>query len=317
MISPMPADSAQHMTCLEIWGGNQPFDNAVVVPGLDAWVYSKPYGQSDAGGDVYYVSSCATGRITRLLLADVSGHGAVVSETARALRSLMQRYVNFIDQTAFVRSMNTKFAEMSDAGTFATAIVSTFFAPTNELSLCIAGHPPPLHFRASDGTWSLLHDAAGNIPLGIDDISDWSQFTVRLGVGDLVVCYTDSLMESYDSNGEMLGAAGLLAIAQSLKVTDPQQAIPILLQAIVDRAAGNLSQDDVTVLLFRPNGTSKAAPFMQRAMAPLRVSWAVIKAAVTGKGPIPWPEFSLMNLGGPMFARMNRRKGDHGKPASG
>src|SRR5687768_18611008 len=56
-------------------GGNQPADSGVVMAGLDAWVYCRPYHGAAAGGDVYYVSSCATGRITRLLVADVSGHG--------------------------------------------------------------------------------------------------------------------------------------------------------------------------------------------------------------------------------------------------
>ena len=66
---------AQVMQCMEVWGGNQTADSGVIMAGLDAWVYSKPFGGADGGGDVYYVSSCATGRITRLLVADVSGHG--------------------------------------------------------------------------------------------------------------------------------------------------------------------------------------------------------------------------------------------------
>src|SRR5690606_40547076 len=41
---------------------------------LDAWIYSKPHGGKQ-GGDVHYVSSCAAGMLTRLLVADVRGHG--------------------------------------------------------------------------------------------------------------------------------------------------------------------------------------------------------------------------------------------------
>lgn len=315
MISTMPSstDTAQHMTCLEIWGGNQPFDNAVVMPGLDAWVYAKPYGHSDAGGDVYYVSSCATGRITRLLLADVSGHGAKVADTAVALRRLMQRFVNYIDQTAFVRSMNGQFAELSDGGTFATAIVSTFFAPTNELTLCVAGHPPPLHYRAATKTWGLLGDVTdpksgntGNIPLGILDMPDWAQFGVRLGLGDLVICYTDSLIESKGSDGEMLNPSGVLEIARTIDTQDPKQVIPNLLSAIERQAYGNLTADDVTVLLFRPNGTAASVPIKDRIAAPLRVACSIGRAIVKRDGPIPWPEMSLPNIGGTMLGWFNR-----------
>src|SRR5205085_11389593 len=87
-LSPLqkPQSNAKHMQCMEVWGGNAQTNNGVSMLGLDAWVYSKPYESAEAGGDVYYVSSCATGRITRLLVADVSGHGNAVSETAGVLR---------------------------------------------------------------------------------------------------------------------------------------------------------------------------------------------------------------------------------------
>src|SRR3982751_6288201 len=123
----MPPADAQLMQCMEVWGGNQIMDTNVVMAGLDAWVYSKPYGNADGGGDVYYVSSCATGRITRLLVADVSGHGRQVCDVGTQLRTLMRRYVNYIDQSRFVADLNREFTTLSDSGCFATAVVTTFW----------------------------------------------------------------------------------------------------------------------------------------------------------------------------------------------
>src|SRR4051812_15561034 len=89
-----PASHDSHrMQCMEVWGGNRAVESSVSMAGLDAWVYSKPYGENaSAGGDVYYVSSCATGRITRLLVADVAGHGDAVGQVGTQLRTLMRRY---------------------------------------------------------------------------------------------------------------------------------------------------------------------------------------------------------------------------------
>ena len=78
--SESPADDKHRMQCMEVWGGNAATSRNSRMPGLDIWVYSQPHEQSNVGGDIHYVSSCATGRITRLLLADVSGHGAGVAE---------------------------------------------------------------------------------------------------------------------------------------------------------------------------------------------------------------------------------------------
>jgi serine phosphatase RsbU (regulator of sigma subunit) len=282
---------------MEVWGGNQIADSGVVMAGLDAWVFSRPYNNAEGGGDVYYVSSCATGRITRLMVADVSGHGDAVATTAGKLRALMRRYVNHVDQKQFVRSMNHEFVELSDAGTYATAVVTTFFAPTSLLSLCNAGHPPPLVYRANRREWEFLDaEREGvNIPLGIDDIQDYCQFNVKLRVNDLVLCYTDSLIEARAGNGEMIGTAGLLEIVKGVDVSDPQTFTSRLLAAIEAKLPGGLAADDVTVLLFRPNGLAKRAPFLKRAAAPLKLVGAIIAKPFTGQ-PIPWPEMSWRNL---------------------
>src|SRR5438128_12124750 len=124
-------NSPHEMTCMEVWGGNQTADSGVVMAGLDAWVYSRPYGQANAGGDVHYVSSCATGRIARLLVADVSGHGAEVAEVGAALRRLMRRYMNYVDQSRLVEGLNLEFARQAEMGRFATAVVATYWVPTD------------------------------------------------------------------------------------------------------------------------------------------------------------------------------------------
>src|ERR1700690_902914 len=146
------------MQCMEVWGGSQLTSRGVEMGGLDVWVYSKPHGEAQRGGDVYYASSCATGRISRLLLADVSGHGNSVASTAADLRTLMRRFVNCLDQAEFVRLLNQQFTALSQAGTFATAIVATFFASSRRLMVCNAGHPRPLLYRAASRQWSFLGD---------------------------------------------------------------------------------------------------------------------------------------------------------------
>ena len=300
------------MQCMEVWGGNQAVDSGVVMAGLDAWVYCKPYRDAEGGGDVYYVSSCATGRINRLLVADVSGHGADVAQTAVQLRSLMRRHVNQIDQTRFIGTMNAQFAALAQAGCFATAIATTFFAPTNHLSLCNAGHPPPLVYHAAERQWSFLQQdratkgaSGGNFPLGIVDLSDYAQFDVRLKVGDLVLCYTDSLIECGDGRGELLGQDGLLDVVTRLDVSDPSAFIPSLLRAIEAKACAALSGDDVTVLLFRPNGLAPTKPLGERLIAPFRVLREIVRGLRRGD-VMPWPEMSIANLGGALFTPLSR-----------
>src|SRR6202171_1176696 len=165
----MSNQSTQQMQCMEVWSGSQLTERMVQLGGLDAWVYSKPYGHAQRGGDVDYASSCAAGRISRLLLADVAGHGSSVASIAADLRTLMLRFVNRLDQTEFVRLLNQQFAVLSNAGTFATAIVATFFEPSRRMTICNAGHPRPLLYRAAQRKWDFLghDDKAGTTPCNI------------------------------------------------------------------------------------------------------------------------------------------------------
>ena len=86
------------------------------------------FGRSEAGGDVYYVSSCAAGRLTRILLADVSGHGEQVAHIAAQLRDLMRENIEVTNHHQFVVDMNRQFEAGTQDGTFATAVVASFFA---------------------------------------------------------------------------------------------------------------------------------------------------------------------------------------------
>jgi hypothetical protein len=327
----------QTMQCMEVRGGNEPVDAALAMPGVDAWVYSRPYhlasepeADVSGGGDVHYVSSCATGRVTRMLVADVSGHGAAVCDAAGGLRTLMRRFVNYIDQTEFVREMNRRFVALSADDCFATAVVTTFFAPTRTLAICNAGHPPPLWYRATRGQWEYLElrratqatQAApvgatasrqagealvSNIPLGIMNFARYQQFEVTLEPGDLVLCYTDSLIESRDADGDLLGTDGLLRIAQALDASDAAGLIPSLLAAVRAAHAGNLEADDVTALLFRPTGIGGAGPAGRRLLAPVRVACRILASLLRIKRePAPVPELTLANIGGAWFSCLNQ-----------
>ena len=298
---------------MEVWGGSETTRRAVEMGGLDAWVYSKPFGQSEDGGDVYYASSCATGRISRLMVADVAGHGKAVADIAASLRTLMRRYVNFLDQKKFVRSMNQQFAAMSQSGCFATALVSTFFAPTRRLSVCNAGHPRPLHFSARNKKWSILEQhreenpGPHNIPLGILDLAEYEQFDVALEVGDLVIFYTDALTESRAEDGELLGESGLLEIAGSVSTADPQKMIDDLLQGIAARHPGNLTNDDVTLLILCPTGKRLNYSFTERLWAQLRLFGKLIRAIDPRAERPPLPDMNLANIGGAIIPGLAKR----------
>jgi serine phosphatase RsbU (regulator of sigma subunit) len=246
---------------MEIWGGNHAVESAVELPGLEAWVHSRPHQGASHGGDVHYFSLCAGGMISRMIVADVSGHGEVVAEFSENLRTLFRRYINHHSQRRFVATLNRQFTELAQMRRFATAVVATYIAKRPRLAICNAGHPSPLHYRADRRAWSVLtaetaepDTHAANLPFGFDEQTPYAQFTVPLAVGDLILIYTDALTESRGDDQRLLGLDGLLRLAQSLEPSDPAALGRSLLDAVAGHRGGQPADDDLTVLVLRANG---------------------------------------------------------------
>jgi serine phosphatase RsbU (regulator of sigma subunit) len=180
----------------------------------------------------------------------------------------MRRYINHSDQTRLAHDLNSAFAEASDEGTFATAIVATYLADHRALIVCNAGHPRPMVFRRETGRWGLIGDEAverssavgvADLPLGVLEPTTYTQLALGLDTDDLVLFYTDSLVESRDvGSGRMLGEPGLLEVLNDLGGDEPTTLVQSLVEAICERAGGRPFDDDVTAMLL--HHTENALP---------------------------------------------------------
>lgn len=329
--------SAHTMACMEVWGGNRAVDTGVVMPGLDAWLFSRPYqraGQTDSGGDIHYITSCASGRIARLIVADVSGHGAPVARVADALRRLMRRHSNHIEQAKLLEAINREFEQIHGDGAesdrtgpangaflFATAVVATYFSPTDELAVACAGHPRPIHIRQSGsvGLAKLIDpphvgEGPSDLPLGVLDSTHYNVVSVVLAPGDIVVFYTDSLIEAQDQSGAQLGQAGLAALLAGIAPCGPKQFAGEMLRA-VSGWAGKLADDplafddDLTILVIGRNALKPQPSLALGAKSTWRIVAAALKSLVPGSLPATFPEFSLRSVGGAMFRAFNGARG--------
>ena len=225
------------------------------------------------GGDVYYLTSCASGRITRILLADISGHGEAAADLAISLRDSLRKNVNTISQSRFVETMNRKFKETSGEGDFATAVVATYFEPTKTLTLGLAGHPNPMIYRAAKQKWDFLDGEAvaenvmGNLPLGVVSKSVYPSRQIKVEMGDMFLLYSDAFIESVKDEDKLLGIQGVVEQLNSVADQRPDQVIPQLRKNIRAMSRDNLKDDDATLIVGQFTGSKPrikdtlAAPF--------------------------------------------------------
>lgn len=279
---PIPTVDHHRMECMELWGGSSEADTIITMSGLTGRLYSRPYGHGRRGGDVYYFSSCASGRISRVLLADVTGHGDEVAETAAALRDVMRRNVNVIRQDRLMAAINREFGQVTTAGGFATAVVATYFSSTRRMAVSLAGHPPPFVYRQSAGKWSLITEHVGgvlqNVPLGVLDEAAYTAAELEMGPDDLLLAYTDAFIESVGKDGEFLGVHGLLELLRHSPVDRPSEIISWLVHELRQHCEANLTQDDATALLLRPTG--QWISIRDNVLAPFRMLRGVMETNI-------------------------------------
>lgn len=244
------------LVCNEVWGGNRGVIRTVRLPSLVAWVASVPINEGEGGGDLHYMSVCDHDLISRVALADVSGHGRDVNAVTQALRRLMRKNINAWDQADFMRGLNDTFGQDGNH-TYATAIVLSFHRVTGRLAFSNAGHLPPLWYHAAEQAWGWLEEGTdpqakkvSGLPVGLIPGSDYRQTVVTLKSSDFLVLYTDGITDAENGTGQDLGREQLLEWARQAPVDSPSALGEDLLQRL-ELFRGGLRNDDETLLVLQ------------------------------------------------------------------
>jgi phosphoserine phosphatase RsbU/P len=254
------------LQCAEIWAGNERTASLLELPGLRAWVHSVPAGPGEAGGDIHFVSLCPSCIVSRVALADVSGHGEAVRALAEKVRELMRRHLTVLEQAAFMRDLNAA-VQALDGVHYATMVALGWHGRRGLLELSNAGHPPPCFFRAEHGDWSWLEGPRASergrvpagVPLGLLAGVEYERFVLKPKEGDLVLLYSDGVSEATSPAGEELGRDGLMTMVRALD-PGPAETLGVrLTTALRAFRAGTERADDETIVVVERTAVERQA----------------------------------------------------------
>ncbi len=119
---------------------------------------------------------------------------------------------------------------------------------TGELTFCNAGHPAPLLLRA-DAEITELRD--GGPVLGALATAAFETGHTTLAPGEILLVYTDGLVECRNRAGEEFGAGRLISSAAGAADKSARGILFSLLGAVQDFAANEERQDDITLMVIR------------------------------------------------------------------
>lgn len=240
--------------CAEVHGGNLAVDQALVLPDVDVWLYSRPQGEGEEGGDLVFVSVCERGAVSKAYLGDVAGHGEAVGPVARSLEGLIREHLNDHDHQAFFRSLNRGV----DPKVLATMVAVSWDRPSGRLLYAYAGHPHLLfrpagaeRFVSLEPEYCAVPGKLTDLAIGADAGTTYFQSGVPFEPGDMAVLYSDGWTETLRASGERPGLDGLLAVADRCSVASAWSFRRDLLRIYREDLGVKSFSDDVSLVVLK------------------------------------------------------------------
>ena len=205
----------------------------------------------DVAGDV--IDYSVDPGLTQVAIFDGMGHGLHSAQcavfTVAAYRSARRSGLGLLEQ---LRSVDAALVEGLGGELFSTAVMADLDTTTGLLRWVNAGHPPPLLLRGGKLVKAL--DTEPRPPLGLghllaDVSSEVGQ--EQLEPGDMVLLYTDGVVEARAPDGELFGVERLaeLVRVQLAGGLDAAETMRRVVRELLSHHGGQLS-DDATLLML-------------------------------------------------------------------
>jgi serine phosphatase RsbU (regulator of sigma subunit)/integral membrane sensor domain MASE1 len=218
---------------------------AAELPGLEAGSCYRQAGDvGSIGGDWYDAVALPRGGAF-LSVGDVEGHGIAATQDMTQLRNASRALAVAGFQPASLLRELGRVASSMTVGQFATAAVIISDESGSELAYASAGHPPMLIRRAVSGAVDVLAEAPGPA-LGRFDEAVYSQGATTLARGDIVLMYTDGLIERPGEDLQL----GIRRLINELRAWNPAAPLDELCERLVATLAAH-QLDDICVLAVR------------------------------------------------------------------
>ena len=143
--------------------------------------------------------------------------------------------------------LNRTLCEIMPENKFVSLFYGVLDSQNHWFTYCNAGHNPPMLISADGGVTELNSSGAilGRFP-------DWqySQTDRQLNHGDILLLFTDGVVEACDQQNELFGEQKLVQVAQEFAHQTAAELQSTLLQAASDHCGGKF-QDDATLIVLK------------------------------------------------------------------
>jgi sigma-B regulation protein RsbU (phosphoserine phosphatase) len=218
-------------------------------PTIDTLDYSGECRQvQELGGDFYDFVPLPENRLA-LAVGDASGKGLAAALMISNVQSSVRTAALFTGDNgpAALEVVNHQVYGSSLPDRYATLFYGIFDKARHTLRYVNAGHNPPMVIRR-DG--SIVWLETGGAPVGMFPDWNYEEGVVHLKPGDMVLAYTDGVVEAVSPDGEEWGVEGL---RRAIAETDARSAEDMVhaIFTLMDEFSRGCRSDDATVVALQ------------------------------------------------------------------
>jgi HAMP domain-containing protein len=202
----------------------------------------------EVGGDYFDYLQLPDGRLA-LVIVDVSGHNIGAALMMAMSRSVIKTAIFALGspKRVLLETHRVLYDDLVNVNLFITAFVAVYDPSSGLLTYASAGHNPPFLIRAGGAVEKLKPEG---MLIGVIPDLDLAEGSTALAAGDMLVLYTDGVVEAADTAGELLGEARFIEVLQNAKTGTAPQIVEEVFAAVNAFSAGD-EPDDITLLVLK------------------------------------------------------------------
>jgi phosphoserine phosphatase RsbU/P len=203
------------------------------------------------GGDVYDFLDYGPGR-TALAVGDVSGKAAPAALYAALVSGILRSLAaQHLSPAKMLAALNDQLQVRKLDSQYVTMLMAIWDDDNQTLQIANAGSVQPVFVTSTpDGVLVRTIHAEG-FPLGLFADVEYEEFTLATQPGDMVVFFSDGIVDAENAAREMFGTDRLTALLQAQPCPTAESTVDAILDAVSEFQSGTEHFDDETVVVLR------------------------------------------------------------------
>ena len=203
------------------------------------------------GGDVYDFIPYGPGRVA-IAIGDVSGKAAPAALYAALVMGILRLLAaRHLPPAEMLKAMNEQLQERRLDSQYVTMLFAVWDDSSRTLQIANAGSVQPMLLTRSGGETEVQTVKAEGFPLGLFPVAEYEEFTISTQPGDMVVFFSDGMVDAENRAGEMFSSERICESLQRAAPESAEGAVDAVFETMTDFQGGAERFDDETLVILR------------------------------------------------------------------